>query len=259
MKFESISLLTWALNEEENVEDFFNKAIIFLDAISEDYEIIFVNDGSTDCTGNKVQKIALSNPRIKYFENPKNLGVGFSMRFAISCSTKKYVFWQTLDWSYDLSEIKSILTQQDINEQTIYHGARVKNFLTMFSGINKRSDNLWKGIISLVNFIIIKVLFRLPFHDVQNISFIPGNYIRSLDIYSSSSFISPEILIRSYNAGMRFIEFKVEFVPRRNGKAKGTRFRSVLKSIHQILQFRITHRGSKELRKLANSKFSSYL
>lgn len=258
MKFESISLLTWALNEEENIEDFFNKAILFLENLSEDYEIIFVNDGSTDSTGTKVKELSIKNPFIKYIENPKNLGVGHSMRLAIRSSTKEYVFWQTLDWSYDLSKISMLPGHHDLKEKYIYHGVRETNFTKMMLGIGKRSDNLWKGIISLVNFIVIKTLFFLPFHDVQNISFFPGNYLRGLEIWSSSSFTSPEILIRSYNNGMGFAEFPVEFIPRKFGTAKGTRIQSVMRSIFQIVQFRVIFRGSKTLRAQSRSKFKTY-
>lgn len=257
MKFKSLSLLTWALNEEENIESFFNKSIALLEEISDEYEIIFVNDGSTDLTGTKVKEFVREYSFIKYIENPKNLGVGYSMRLAIKNSTKDYIFWQTLDWSYDLSKIITLPMYEDLDERYIFHGIRETSFTKMIIKISKRSDNLWKGFISIVNFAVIKILFLLPFHDVQNISFFPGNYLRELELWSSSSFTSPEILIRSYNSGMSFIEFPVEFIPRKFGVAKGTRIKSLLKSVLQILKFRILFKGSKTLRAESRSKFKT--
>lgn len=237
MKISSVSLLTWALNEEENVQEFIHKSLELLQDLTDDFEIIFINDGSTDATEEIVVQLMKQYPQIKYSSNGVNMGVGASMKKAISISQKDYLFWQTLDWSYDLNVFRTL--NIELNENTIIHGSRVKSLKEIFLKILSRSDNLWKGLISITNYLFIRVLFKLPFNDVQNVSIVPGDFARSTNLLSTSSFISPELLIRANASGKNFYEIFVPFVPRKNGIAKGTKFTSILKSIKDILWFKL--------------------
>lgn len=231
-KISSISFLSWALNEEENAGDFYRRAIDFCGSIAHDYEIIVIDDGSTDRTLEILREFELKDTNLKILKNDKNLGVGASMRRAIENSSKEYLIWQTQDWSYDLawfSENISMLGAFDV-----IHGVRKLSF-----SLKNRSDNRAKALVSLLNYSLIRLLFKVPFSDYQNVTLYKTKTVQSISLVSKSSFTSPELLLRTWLAGNRFLEVPVHFNPRKFGVAKGTKFRSILKSIGEILKYRV--------------------
>jgi glycosyltransferase involved in cell wall biosynthesis len=94
----SVSLLAWGLNEELLLKDFLDKAFDMLEAAVTDYEVVFVNDGSTDRTGEILAAYQAGEPRLKVINNPENVNVGISCRRAVQAASKEYLFWQTVDW-----------------------------------------------------------------------------------------------------------------------------------------------------------------
>ena len=92
-KFErSVSLLCWAYNEEESLPEFLERATDLMDASVSDYEIILIDDGSTDRTYELATAFQARNHRLKVFQNERNLNVGISSRRAIQKATKEYLF-----------------------------------------------------------------------------------------------------------------------------------------------------------------------
>src|SRR5689334_17878233 len=102
-KFErSVSMVSWGYNEELILERFFDRAFSLLSATVADFELVFINDGSSDRTGAIADAYAKREPRLRVFHNERNLNVGISAQRAVRGATKEIVFWQTTDWSYDL-------------------------------------------------------------------------------------------------------------------------------------------------------------
>lgn len=71
----SVSLLTWGYNEEALVAGFLDRAIDLLERTVEDWEIVFVNDGSSDGTGTIADEYAHREPRLRVLHNERNLNV----------------------------------------------------------------------------------------------------------------------------------------------------------------------------------------
>ena len=93
----SISMLCWAYNEEENIQDFLQKAERLLESVVDDYEIILINDGSTDKTYELAQNYQQKNKKYVLFNNKQNRNVGFCCKKAIAKANKEFLFWQTCD------------------------------------------------------------------------------------------------------------------------------------------------------------------
>lgn len=234
-KLSSISLVSWALNEEENVVDFMVKAHEFCSSIALDYEIVIVDDGSTDRTLSLLNQYSQQDQRLRYFSNAQNLGVGLSMKKALSLASSEYLIWQTQDWSYELDGFRKII-QTNSMDNKIVHGVRSLN-----SSLSNRSDNKLKAIISICNYWLIRVLFRAPFSDFQNVTLYPKAVYDNFQLVTASSFTSPELLLRTWSDGSDFIEIPVDFIPRKFGIAKGTKPSSILKSVREIVWFRLFH------------------
>lgn len=244
----SVSLLCWAYNEEASIQEYLEKATRLMDAAVEDYEIILIDDGSTDKTYEIAKAFQEKNPRLKIFKNERNLNVGISSQRAIQRATKEFLFWQTIDWSYDISDLRLYL--ECLKGYDIVQGIRRKpvevklRFLKPFALILKlfgikhltrRSDTIPKAIVSVINYILIRLLFRIPLSDFQNVTFYPTKWIQSIKFEATSSFANPEGLIKSYWNGMLIKEVPINFIPRDKGEAKGTKPEAIINSVKDIL------------------------
>ena len=243
----SVSFLCWAYNEEALIEDFLEKATKLLDASIDDYEIILIEDGSTDRTYEIAESFRVKNNRLKIFQNGTNLNVGISSRRAIELASKDYLFWQTVDWSYDITNLRLIL--EYLKEWDIVQGVRrrpvevkvrwLKPIVALmsifgFKHVTTRSDTISKALVSVINYILIRILFRVPLSDFQNITFYPTKWIQSIQLEAKSSFANPEGLIKSYWAGMNIKEVPIHFIPRKGGVAKGTGIKAIITSVQDI-------------------------
>lgn len=243
----SVSLLCWAYNEEESIEEFIVRIYELLSKNIVDFEIVIVDDCSTDRTNEIIKKLQTKIPQIKLYRNEKNMNVGYSCRRAISCATKEYLFWQTIDWSYDISYLRiylELLKEYDIvagvRRKPVTETDRIhKNFIGIFRlfGINhitKRSDNIKKAIVSIINYLLIRFLFRISLSDFQNVVFYPTKHLQSFSYEGKSSFVNPELLIKSHWLGKSIVEVPISFIPRKVGSAKGTRLKAIITSVIDV-------------------------
>lgn len=237
----SVSLICYGYNEEESIADFFKKAVNLLDSVAEDYEIIFVDDGSTDRTWELSQDIARGNERIRIFRNDRNRNTGYSFKRALSLAEKEFVLWQTIDWSYDLSNLRIFL------ELTGHFGVvagvrpvptRLLAYIPVLRSIYRvrtRSDDILRAIVSLANYYVLRILFGLRSHDFQNIQIHRTKVLQSFELRGESSFLSIEMLIRARAFGLDIIEVPLKFIPRSKGTSKGIRPVAIWKSIRDIV------------------------
>lgn len=257
----SVSLLCWAYNEEASIAGYLEKVCRLMDSAVQDYEIVLIDDGSTDKTYQIAKAFQQTNPRLKIFRNEKNLNVGASGRRAIQSATKEYLFWQTIDWSYDISNLRLFL--EFLKTYDIVQGVRRKpvkvktKYLKPLMGLlllfgikhlTKRSDTLSKALVSVINYIVIRTLFLIPLSDFQNVTFYPTRWIQSINFESKGTFVSPEGLIKSYWHGMFIKEVPINFIPRSQGISKPARPKILLSSFTDIVRlwFKWVILGKKE-------------
>jgi hypothetical protein len=169
------------------------------------------------------------------------------MKVAISAAESDFVFWQTLDWSYQLSSFVNAIKNKEIRENyDVIVGSRCPRGQNIALSVLHRSDNFWKGIVSLCNWIVVKLFFRLPFRDVQNIYLIETRVLKNMKLISNSSFISPEVLHRLWTHGNRFLEVPVPFKPRENGMGQTIRLRTILETILDLLAYKLNQKMERE-------------
>jgi len=242
-----VSLLSWAYNEEDSIGDFLDRATRLMESACEDYEIVLIDDGSTDRTYEIARAFQEKNPRLRIYQNERNLNVGISSRRAIQKASKEFLFWQTVDWCYDISNLRIFL--EYLKEYDIVQGVRrrpVQVRLRLFKPIavllklfglkhlTRRSDTVQKALVSVINYMLIRLLFRVPLSDYQNVTFYPTKWIQSIQYEARSSFANPEALIKSYWRGMSFKEVPINFLPRQKGRGKGTKLTAIHASVQDI-------------------------
>ncbi len=233
-------MVAWGYNEEALVGDFLERALAVLEETVEDYELILVDDGSTDRTNEIARAIAKRNPRLRIITNERNMNIGFSFKRAVASAQKEFLFWQTVDWAYDLTHLRiflELLKHYDVVVGIRPVPIRLLTFIPVIRSIYRvraRSDNFRKAVVSLGNFYVLRILYGMDFQDFQNIHFYPTAVAQSFTLQGESSFMAPELLARAMGHGCRFIEVPIAFIPRRGGEAKGTKLRSIVRSVKDI-------------------------
>jgi glycosyltransferase involved in cell wall biosynthesis len=252
-------MLGWGLNEEGNVVTYVDRAERFLSSVSSDFELILVDDGSTDGTWARATELQASRSWLKLLKNDRNRGSAYSAKRAIKAATKDYLLWQTVDWAYDISALGDafpLLSAYDVLQG-------VRHASTSWRGIaSERSDNPYKGLVSFVNYSLIRALFQLPLGDYQNVTVYPTRLVQSFEFESDSSFMNAELLLKAWWQGASFKEINVPFIKRRYGRSKGTRPAAIVKAITDIFYWwfrwvvlgRRPHKGRGRVEALASAR-----
>ncbi|HWB58715.1 MAG TPA: glycosyltransferase family 2 protein, partial [Chthoniobacteraceae bacterium] len=109
-ELQPITFLVTALNEEEKIEGTAKTITEAVEQFSCDYEILMVNDGSTDATPRIMDRMAKENPRVRVVHNERNLGLGGAYKRGVRHASKKYVMWVSGDNAETPGNIVNIIS-----------------------------------------------------------------------------------------------------------------------------------------------------
>jgi glycosyltransferase involved in cell wall biosynthesis len=244
-----LSWLCWAYNEEGLIAEYLRRADDLLRRTVEDYEIVVVDDGSTDRTPAVLTELAREIPSLRVVTNETNRNVGYSCRRAIMAAGKEYLMWQTVDWSYDVTLLRAFLellkahdVVAGVRRAPVQQANRIhrvtRGLLGLFGirHITRRSDTIPKALVSVINYLLVRALFRVPLSDFQNVCIYPTGLIQSMEKEAESSFLNPEMLLKAYWSGCSIVEVPISFIPRQAGQAKGTQIRAIRASVRDIFR-----------------------
>jgi glycosyltransferase involved in cell wall biosynthesis len=205
----SISLCAWAWNEESIIEDFVRKTDADLRTIAADYELIVVDDGSTDRTLERLQGLQGEVPCLRIATHGRNLGYGSCFRTTIGMASKDVILWNTVDMFHDTANLPSFL--QHLDRFDLVQGVRTD-----------LEANPWRRkLTTFVNYWLIRALFRIPLSEFQNVKVLKRELMDGIRLEARSGFVNAEIGIKAYYAGARIKEVEMKFHPRRGGRSKG--------------------------------------
>src|SRR5450759_746740 len=152
----SISIVIPAYNEQENVKAAVEKVSAIAEQLKLDYEILLVNDGSRDRTG-EIAKTELA-PRIPHFrliEHFPNRGYGGALKAGFAAATKDLIAFTHADNQFDFKEVQLLLDQMT-PETMIVSGRRVK-----------RQDNFFRRLNGLGWNSVVRILFGYLIQDID--------------------------------------------------------------------------------------------
>lgn len=237
----SVSLITYGYNEELLTLDFLERSVALMDSCCEDYEIVFVDDGSRDKTNEIVSAFAKTHSQVRLFTNEVNRNIGPSFKRAVAESTKDYILWQMVDWCYDLDNLRiylELLKRYDVVVGIRPTPARILSHIPVIKSIYRvksRSDDMFRALVSLGNYYVLRILFGLRFYDIQNVHIYPRTLLHQEPLKGNSSFLSGECLTRAWENDCSFIEVPIRFLPREAGEAKGVTIKTIWRSATDIL------------------------
>jgi glycosyltransferase involved in cell wall biosynthesis len=224
MAYPSISIFLPAFNEEKNIQTTVSAALSVASSIFDDFEIIIVDDGSSDKTPEMIDSLARSNARVKAVHHPVNLGYGAAVRTGFAKASKELVFYTDGDGQFDISEIKLFLPL--IKEADLVIGYRIK-----------RSDPFHRWLFAKLWGTFIAVLFNIWVRDTDcAFKLIKRKVIESLDLRSNGAFISAELLIKAKKKGFKIKQVGVHHYPRKEGKQTGANIKVIMKAFYELFK-----------------------
>lgn len=224
----SISIFFPTYNEEDNIVRTVREAEDAVSQITDTYEIIIVNDGSKDKTGEMAERIARENDRVRVVHHNPNQGYGAAVWSGIKAARYDYVFFTDADLQFDLQEIEKLTDY--LPEYKVVLGYRAKRQDAFMRLVNAKGWN-----------ILNRVMFGLKVKDIDcAFKIFDRRLVQGLTIKSRGAMMSAELLIRLQRMGIKFKEVPVTHLPREQGVATGAKL-SVIKRAFQELF--IMHRG----------------
>ncbi|HEU0210232.1 MAG TPA: glycosyltransferase family 2 protein [Candidatus Udaeobacter sp.] len=228
-----ISVVYPMFNEEENIERAVQFAEAVLTDITSDYEILIINDASTDRSPEIAVTLARSNPRVKVFHHERNLKLGGALRTGFGKATKELVFYCDSDLPVDLREVKRALHIMEFTRSDIVSAFR----------FDRTAEGPVRTVYSVCYNLLIRFLFPLRVKDV-NFSFklFKREILDKIKLEAEGSFIDAELLIKAKLHGFKIVQFGVDYFPRNRGVSTLASPDVIVKMIRELIAFRMKMR-----------------
>ncbi len=204
----SLSVFFPAWNEEEYVERTVSRAKVVLDRLADDWEIIIVNDASSDRTREIAEGLGKRDPRVRCVSHEVNQKLGGAMKTGFSSSTKDIVIYSDMDLPFDLDELERALHLMNYLEADMICAFR----------FDRTSEGPKRILYSFVYNLLIRELFDVHMKDI-NFSFkvVHRRVLESIDLKSEGSFIDAELVVKAIRKGFKVFQMGVDYFPRTRG------------------------------------------
>ena len=212
----SVSIIIPALNEAGNIEKTIQNVLLALENQElSDYEIIIINDGSTDETGKIAAGLSINNERIKVMSNPKPKGLGYNIRIGIRAAVKDYVGWFPGDNQIILESIQKIFEQIGKTDAIIPYVANPKQ-RTFFRLMLSRSYTM-----------TFNVLFGLHLKYFNGPCFFRRDALKDIVMTTDSPAYMAEILVQLVKKKTPYVEVPFCNQERVYGKSSVIKWKNV--------------------------------
>ena len=198
-------------NEEAYVERAVAAARAVLEEMGGDWEIVIVDDASTDGTGPRADALAAADGRVRVIHNPVNRRLGGTLRAGYGAATKDLVFYTDADLPVDLGQLPRAVRLLEYQQADLLAGYR----------FDRTSEGLHRALYTIGYHVLIRVLFGLRIRDV-NFAFklFRRSLLQRIELKSEGSFIDAELLLRARKAGAVMIQLGLDYFPRTRGPSK---------------------------------------
>lgn len=223
----SIGVVLPAFNEEAVIAETVAKCAETLSIVAPDYEIIVVDDGSHDSTGDIADALAANDPRIRVVHNRPNRGYGGALLAGFAVVSKELTFYMDSDGQFDIRDLVKLLELREKGYRAVL-GYRAQRQDSRMRLINAWGWNL-----------LVSRLFGLHVRDIDcAFKLYDTELIRAFDTQSEGAVVSTEMLVKLTRMGIPFIEIPVQHLPRLHGKATGAKLSVIVRAFAELLRLR---------------------
>jgi glycosyltransferase involved in cell wall biosynthesis len=222
----SISVFFPCYNEQDNVKRTVEQALAVLKQLHADYEVIIVDDGSSDATGRIADEIFRRDSRVKVVHHPRNLGYGAALQSGFKAATKKFVFYTDGDGQFDMNEMPPLLPLiEQFDIVSCYRLNRQDNLVRKFNGW------AWTKLVCF--------LFNMRVRDIDcAFKLYKREIFDNIKMSSSGALIDTEILARAVRKGYSITQKGVHHYPRIAGAQTGANLKVILRAFKELFKLR---------------------
>ena len=222
----SLSVFLPCYNEEANVRRVVGEATAFLPTVSDDFEVIVVDDGSGDRTGEIADELAAADPRVRAVHHEANRGYGAALRSGFRAATRELVFYTDGDGQFDIAELAKLLPL--IERCDIVSGYRERRC----DGVVRRLNAwLWGR--------LVQWMLGFRSRDVDSaFKLYRREIFDHIELQSTGALIDAEVLARAARAGYTLAEVPVTHRPRLAGKQTGANLRVIARAFRELWRLR---------------------
>jgi glycosyltransferase involved in cell wall biosynthesis len=235
----ALSVLVPAYNEEAGLARSAELLLEALGGLGTAFEVLVVDDGSTDQTDAIADRLATTCPSVRAYHHPVNLGIGGGMITGITYARGEWLILIPADLALDLAELRTYLDAAAQGADVVV-GVRS----------DRRDYSPLRLLVSWVNIRLIRLLFGMEQRQYNYISMYRMEFLQRIDVeYWRSAFFFAEILIKAKALGARLVEVDISYVPRASGRATGANPHLILRTMRDMLLFwvRWTWKGRSRL------------
>ncbi len=221
----SITAFFPAYNDGGTIPSMVLTALMTLRKVTDDYEVVVVNDGSRDYTAEVLEELARRYPELRIIHHPHNRGYGSTLRTGFASARKEWVFYTDGDAQYDPRELVNLVEALD-------EGVDIVNGYKIV-----RHDPLHRIVIGRIYHYIVKFAFGFRLRDVDcDFRLIRRAIFDQIDLESDSGTICVEMVKKMQDAGFRFVEVPVNHYHRAYGKSQFFNFKRLWRTGIQLIQ-----------------------
>ncbi len=201
-----ISVILPAYNEEDKIGDVINETVKVLDKITDNWEIIVVDDGSKDLTFTIAKEFAKNDGRIRAISYGKNMGKGFALKYGFEHSRGDLIVFMDADLDLHPREIKKFIKIMEKEKADVVVGSKRHTK-------SKVNYPLKRKILSDSYFFMVKMLFNLNVKDTQvGLKLFKRKVLRDVmpRILVKRYAFDVEVLANAVRKGYKIVEAPVE-------------------------------------------------
>lgn len=208
-------------NEEKNIEKVVTDAIPVAKQVAQKWEIIIVDDGSSDTTLEKAKKLVKADTsHIRIISHQPNRGYGAALKSGLEGAKYDLVVFADGDGQFDFSEVSKFL--EKIDNADIVIGSRMKR-------VDHPFRHLLMNLLKIWDF----VFFGFYFKDIDcGFKLFKGSALKKImPLQSEGAMITTEILARAKAAHLKIVQVDVHHYPRKFGDQSGGNLRVIVRAI----------------------------
>src|SRR5512138_3574133 len=192
-------------NEEANIEHAVRYAAEALSQHSSDYEIIIVDDASTDDSPEIVRRAVAGNPKIRLIRHEFNLKLGASLRTGFAAAQNELILYMDADLPFDPDVLGRAIRAMNVTRADVISGYR----------FDRTTEGLKRTIFTIVYNWLIRVLFHIYIRDI-NFSFklMKREVLQAIELRSEGSLIDAELIVKARNHGFFIQQIGLDYFPR---------------------------------------------
>lgn len=217
-----ISAVLPAYNEEALIASTIADLRAVLARLQRPFEIIVVNDGSTDGTGPLVEGLASADPVVRVVHHPSNLGYGAALKSGFAAARLEWVFLMDADGQFDPGDLPAFVEAAEHADFVVGYRA-------------SRADPAHRTLYARLWAKMMSVLLGVGVRDVDcAFKLMRRSILAAMPLEAGGAFLSAEMLARARRMGARFAEMPVRHLPRRAGKSTGGSVRVLVRAFVEL-------------------------